>query len=156
MIVIYYCFAGAHASVVASAIHCGLLPGDRVPQNAEIAKLRYYDFAPPEKVGRLYYMGDDEYGNHIYFMGMWSRRAQVSAAIKGLLDAAGIAKGAYFLQDAFPLINFSTKLGGLLSKRCRLTGIGRTITIWGIKRRYSEFLSLVDNVKHRLRDDFPG
>ncbi|MBP2642917.1 MAG: hypothetical protein H6Q67_804 [Firmicutes bacterium] len=89
-------------------------------------------------------------GHNIYFMGMWSQRTKVIIALNELLNTAGIAQNQYYFQDAFPLINFSTKLGGLLSKRCRLTKVGRNITIWGIRRRYWCFVDLVKTVKQRF------
>ncbi|MBP2649844.1 MAG: hypothetical protein H6Q74_669 [Firmicutes bacterium] len=148
--IIYYCFAGAHASVVASAIHCGLLPRERVPSRQEFLAVPYYDRTLPELVGQPYFMGLDECGNKVYFMGMWSQRLKIITALGEFLDTAGVKQNQYFFQDAFPLINFSTKLGGLLSKRCHFTEMGRSITVWGIKRRYPCFVELVKKVKQQL------
>ena len=150
MKVIYYCFAGAHASVVAAAIHCGQLPSERIPTCGEFTRLPYYDRTPPELVGQPYFMGPDEFGNSIYFMGFWSQRQKLADVLTSFLEVGGISRAEYILQDAFPLINFSTKLGGLLSKRYRLTGFGRRITIWGMQRQYPQFVSLVTEVKRRL------
>lgn len=110
----------------------------------------YYDRTDPRLVGAPYYMGSDNQGNGIYFMGLWSQRRNLESSIQALLNAAGVNQEDYLLQDAFPLINFSTKLGGLLSKRYRLTGIGRVITIWGMRRQYRLFVELVDEVKKKL------
>ena len=156
MKIIYYCFAGAHASVVAAAIHCGRLPAERVPTSEEFARLPYYDRTPPELVGRPYFMGPDEFGNSIYFIGFWSQRRQLADALTTFLASGGIPRSEYILQDAFPLINFSTKLGGLLSKRYRLTGFGRRITIWGLQRQYPQFVALVTDLKQRLASGFCG
>jgi len=70
--------------------------------------------------------------------------------MQSLLDAAGVERSQYFLQDAFPLINFSTKIGGLLSKRYRLTSLGRKITVWGMRRQYWRFVEMVTEVKNKL------
>lgn len=136
---------------MAAAIHCGLLPAGRTPGYAEFIALPYYDRTSPELVGQPYFMGQDENGNAVYFMGMWSQRSGIRNAIVTMLDTAGISRGSYILHDAFPLINFSTKLGGLLSKRCRLTGFGRRITVWGLRRQYPHFVALVAAVKGRLK-----
>lgn len=136
---------------MAAAIHCGLLPCDRVPSYNEFTALRYYDRTPPELVGQPYLMGTDELGNSVYIMGLWSQRTQLAEALSTFLEAGGIPRSEYLLQDAFPLINFSTKLGGLLSKRYRLTGWGRRITVWGMQRQYPQFISLVAEVKSRLQ-----
>lgn len=150
MKIIYYCFAGAHASVVAAAIHCGLLPQERIPTYQEFAALPYYDRTRPEYIGTPYLMGRDERGHQVYFIGLWSERERLVAAARALLTGAGVEPAAYCFQDAFCLLNFSTKFGGLLSKRYRLTGLGRRITVWGIQRRYLTFVALVNDVKKRV------
>lgn len=150
MNIIYYCFAGAHASVVASAIHCGLLPADRVPAYNEFVALPYYDRTAPRLIGSPYLMGRDEYGHSVYFLGLWDQRRPLMAAVGTLLATAGVDEQDRFFQDAFPLINFSTKIGGLLSKRYRLTNLGRRMTVWGMQRQYPAFVSMVADVKSRL------
>jgi hypothetical protein len=110
----------------------------------------YYDRTPPELIGQPYLMGQDEYEHNVYFMGMWNKRDSVTATIRALLDYAGVERDTYILQDAFPLINFSTKLGGLISKRYRMTGFGRRITVWGMQRQYPLFVELVSSVKKQL------
>lgn len=153
MNIIYYCFAGAHASVVAAAIHCGRLPADRVPTYGEFVSLPYYDRTPPRLIGSPYLMGRDEFGHQVYFMGLWDQRRSLVAAATTLLDAGGVSGRDYLLADAFPLINFSTKVGGLLSKRYSLTGLGRRITVWGMKRQYPCFVAMVAGVKDKLNRD---
>lgn len=150
MNIIYYCFAGAHASVVASAIHCGLLPADRVPGYSEFVALPYYDRTAPRLIGCPYFMGRDEFGHSVYFLGLRDQRLPLMAAVGTLLATAGVSEETYLFQDTFPLINFSTKLGGLLSKRYSLTAFGRRITVWGIRRRYPVFVDMVAEVKTRL------
>jgi hypothetical protein len=136
--------------VVAAAIHCGLLPCERLPAYQEFAALPYYDRTRPEFIGTPYLMGRDEHGNEVYFMGLWDQRDKLIAAAGELLASAGVAPSAYHFQNAFPLITFSTKVGGLLSKRYRLTALGRRITVWGIKRRYPSFIAMVQAVKKRV------
>ena len=43
MHIIYHCVGGAHSSVIASAIHLGMLPKTRVATNSEILSIPYYD-----------------------------------------------------------------------------------------------------------------
>jgi len=70
--------------------------------------------------------------------------------IKTILMAGGIPTEAFVLKDSFPLLNFSTKFGGALSKRFMITSLGRRISVWGIQRRYPQFVSLVEDVKKQL------
>jgi hypothetical protein len=135
---------------VAAAIQCGLLPADRIPTYEEFLAVPFYDRTPPGLIGRPYYMGLDKKGNKTYFMGMWSERRSLAVAIEELLDSLGVERGSYLMQDAFPLLNFSTKFGGLLSKRYHLTQLGRRITVWGIKRQYARFVQLVREVGARV------
>lgn len=95
-------------------------------------------------------MGDDAKGNAVYFMGMWNQRQPLSTALQKLLLAGGISADAFIFQDSFPVLNFSTKIGGVLSKRFFITSLGRKVSVWGIQRRYPEFVSLVEGVKKRL------
>jgi len=126
------------------------LPDYRLPSYEEFTTLPYYDRTDPNQVGDPYLMGCDEHGNKIYFMGLWSQRQNLMVSMQSLLDAAGVERSQYFLQDAFPLINFSTKIGGLLSKRYRLTSLGRKITVWGMRRQYWRFVEMVTEVKNKL------
>ena len=134
---------------MAAAIHCRKLPDDRIPTFAEFTALPYYDRTDPQLVGQLYCMGCDEYGHKTYFMGLWTERSKLNAAIQAFLDVAGVGRSEYLLQDAFPLINFSTKLGGLLSKRYHFTSFGRKITVWGMQRQYWSFVAMVKSVKEK-------
>jgi hypothetical protein len=148
--IIYYCFAGAHASVVASAIHCRLLPSDRVPTYDELVALPHYDKTQPALIGRLYDIGLDEYGNSVYCMGMWNQRDNLKQVLASILQLAEVQPQEYLFQDAFPLITFSTKLGGALSKRMKFITLGRRMSVWGIQRRYFDFVQLVAQVKAGL------
>lgn len=136
--------------MVAAAIHCGLLPRNRIPAAEEFLAVPFYDRTPPALIGTPYYMGCDEFGHKVYFMGLLNQRQSINAAFHELLDIAGLNSGGYLFVDAFPLINLSTKLGGLLSKKCRMSGVGRKLTIWGVRRRYTSFIALVEDIKAGL------
>ena len=135
---------------MASAIHCGFLPSDRVPSFEEILALVHYDDTTPENVGVPYLMGEDEFGNPVYFMGLLNQRDKLLSCILQVLMVAGINKNSYIFQDTFPLITFSTKIGGILSKRYAIIHAGRWLTVWGIRRRYWDFVFLVNAIKARL------
>ncbi len=152
LVIVYYCFAGAHASVVASAIHCGILPSTRVPNCEEIIKIPYYDSADPDHIGIPSLMGIDERGNKVYFMGMYNQRSEISFLIKEIIRIEEINQNDFIFQDTFPIIGLATKVGGLLSKRFGITMQGRLLSAWGIKRKYYDFLNLVCNVKKSTSD----
>lgn len=146
-IIFYYCFAGAHASVVAASLHCGLLPLDRTPKFREIVSLPYYDRTVPRYIGTPYFIGRDERGRAVYCLGLWADHAALVAALTKFLLFLGIGEDDFLFVNAFALINFSTKLGGVLSKRLGITAVGRMLSVWGIRRRYADFRRLIATVK---------
>lgn len=150
-IVFYYCFAGAHASVVAAAIHCTLLPQYRTPTYREIVALPYYDRTEPRYIGTPYFVGKDEDGRPVYCLGLWACHEELVAAMRLFLQCIGIGRSMYLFVNAFALINFSTKLGGMLSKRLGFVAIGRVLSVWGIRRRYAKFVQKVMTVKQWLK-----
>lgn len=95
-------------------------------------------------------MGQDDKGNFIYFIGLWYPRKKLIQTLLTLLDITGVKDDEYMFQDVLPLINFSTKFGGALSKRFDLPSIGCRLSIWGIQRCYYNFVDLVTGVKGRL------
>jgi len=126
------------------------LPFDVIPTYDDFLAVPYFDRTDAGLIGKPYLMGVDGLNNSIYFMGMWNQRNSLKQVLCDLLETAGIDKEEYLFADVFPLINFSTKFGGALSKRLHLTTLGRQILIWGIQKQYHEFISLVTNVKIRL------
>lgn len=121
-----------------------------MPAYAEFIALPYYDRTAPRLIGSPYLMGLDERGHRVYFLGLWDQRVPLMNAVGALLAAGGVDERTYLFQDAFPLINFSTKVGGLLSKRYCLTTLGRRITVWGMQRQYQAFVAMVEAVKKKL------
>ena len=55
--IIYSCYGGAHSSIVASAIHIGYLPINRIPTTEEISNTPYYDQAQSDSRGYIYLYG---------------------------------------------------------------------------------------------------
>ena len=110
----------------------------------------YYDQTAPEFIGTPYFMGNDELGHSIYFMGMWNQRQVLAPALVHFLTLGGVKQQDYIFQDSFPMLNFSTKVGGALSKRFRCTTVGRRLSVWGIQQKYPQFVALVEKLKEQL------
>lgn len=151
MKIFYHCYAGAHSSVVASALHCGILPFERIPSTAEIMAVPYFDQTTPALIGSPYLMGNDEFGNEVYFIGMCRRSDLVKRAINSFFQLCHIPEDQYRFIDALHVINLSTKIGGGLSRRIGCVRIGRRMSAWGIQRCYPGFVELVSSVKANLR-----
>lgn len=147
MNIVYYCYGSAHSSVMAAGIHLGRLPMDRVPRAEEIENLPRYDQAKPSEIGTVFYMGQDEYDNPIYIVGMGSHRNLVKRAIISFLEISGVDTSDLILISTLESINFKTRLGGFTSRRLGLVNFGRPLTIKGLQEKYHYFCDLVQRVK---------
>lgn len=152
MKIIYYCFGGAHSSVIASSIHVGILPNSRIPNTEEILAVPYFDITPNNKMGFPLYMGIDSWGNEVYCMGWGIYREDILSLLLLLTHSN---KEFIFNQVIFvyalPIADRFIRLGGFLSRRLGLL-LGRPLIIKGIQRKYFEFVKLVKKVKdHNIR-----
>ena len=150
MKIIYSCYGGAHSSIIASAIHIEYLPADRVPTGEEILNAPYYDQSPKELRGKPIYMGTDEKLREIYALGMGPyRTVYTKIAYNFAFQLANRDKGDIQIVNVTPLLSFSVKLGGFMSRCLGLIKLGRPLTVFGIQKRYDFFVELVEDVKKR-------
>lgn len=150
MKIIYTCYGGAHSSIVASAIHMGYLPVDRIPTKEEILNIPYYDQSPKEFRGTPIYIGTDEKLRKIYALGMGSyRKEYTEVAYNFAFQLSTDVKKNIQIINVVPLLSFSVKIGGFLSRRVGLIKLGRPLTVAGIQKRYNLFIELVEDVKKR-------
>ncbi len=152
MILIYHCFGSAHSSVVASAIHLGMLPLDRVPREEEILTLPHYDQTPREELGNPFYVGRDEYNWEVYILGLANQKELAKRTIWSLLKIYNVPSHYLILADSLKCINNLTRLGGFLSRRVGLVSIGRPLTIKGIQKGYYPYVKLVKQVKKQIKE----
>ncbi len=150
MKVIYHCYGSSHSSVVAAAIHLGWLPSDRVPEPDEILGLPHYDKTNPDQIGICFYMGTDEAGREVYIIGMGAAKGVVRRAVESIFQICGVSRDEYTLVDTLPEVGIVTKIGGFLSRAVGLIGVGRPLTVWGMRRSYPRFVQLVQGVRARL------
>jgi len=149
MKIFYYCYGSAHSSVVAASIHLGMLPADRLPSAEEFENLPHYDKTESYEIGTPFFMGLDEYGVEIYITGMTGERQMVIKAIYSFLKNSEIDVNDLVMVDSLKNVNLKTKIGGFISRRLGFVAIGRPLTIKGIQEKYTEFVSLVEDVKER-------
>ena len=150
MKVIYHCYGSSHSSVVAAAIHLGWLPSDRIPEPQEILRLPHYDKTSPAQIGTCFFMGTDEAGREVYIIGMGAAKGVVKRAVESIFRICGLSSNDYMLVDTLPEVGLVTKIGGFLSRAVGLIGLGRPLTVWGMRRSYPRFVNLVKGVKQRL------
>jgi len=147
MHIFYYCTTGVHTSLVAAAIHLGILPDKRVPKWDEIAGIPNYDGLAYENIGIPHRVGADCQGNEIYSVGVLAERDVVVRAIGSLLDLYQVPREQYLLVSTMEVIPYQTILGYFISVRLGLRSIGRTLAARGLTRVYPELTELVRRVK---------
>ncbi|GAB6933040.1 DUF3189 family protein [Calditerricola satsumensis] len=149
--VVYYCYGSAHSSVVAAAIHLGVLPDNRVPTPTEILSLDDFDRTSTPFIGTLYCRGRDELGCRVYTLGVGGEPALVVESFLSMVEACGDSRSAFWLVDALPHLSPIAKVGGMLSRRFGMVGVGRRIAVWGVRHRYAHLVRFVHEVKATLR-----
>ncbi|ADL69241.1 DUF3189 family protein [Thermoanaerobacterium thermosaccharolyticum] len=152
MIVAYICYGSAHSSIVAASIHVGLLPSDRIPTFDEILSMPHYDLTDGNQIGIPFYMGIDEYDNDVYAIGAKSGRKIMMKAVRSFLKESGIGENEIMLIDTLPAIGLLTKVGGMTSRRFKIISVGRPFTVYGIIKKYNNFLDIVNKVKSSLKE----
>ena len=148
MKIIYSCYGGAHSSVVAAAIHIGYLPTNRIPTKKEILSIPYYDQSPKEFRGTPIYIGKDDKLREVYAVGMGPYRTEYTEiAYNFAFQLNNEVKKNIRIVNVVPLLSFTVRLGGFLSRRIGLIQLGRPLTAMGIQKKYHLFIQLVNNVK---------
>ncbi|MBP2032000.1 hypothetical protein J2Z42_000665 [Clostridium algifaecis] len=66
MIVIYHDVGGAHSTAVAANIHINKLPINKIPSKSELLNLPTFDKIEKNQIGRLIYIGKDEFNARVY------------------------------------------------------------------------------------------
>jgi Protein of unknown function (DUF3189). len=145
MIFIYNCYGGTHSSSLASAIHLGNLPFDRVPSKKEILGTAYFDRLRYKDMGRIIYRGTDKRGNNVYTLGRGTSRA-IIPALNNLLS---ILKSECSLKEEIVFTNMSPTVpplmtvGGFLSRGLKLHFLGRPLLMAGAQQAYFNIVGTV-------------
>ncbi len=142
--VVYHCFGGAHTSVVAAAIHLGLLPAR--PCWQQVAAFPLFDRTPTADRGWPMYLGTDERGRRVYAMGRGRDGRGTALVLDGLLRALHL-DGRLVNHDTLACAGPLTKLGGYLSRRLGLVRPGRTLAAVGVTRDLPRLLRVVEQAR---------
>ena len=148
MKIIYYCYGGAHSSVLSAAIHVGMLPTYRIPQEEEFFSIPNFDITPNSSIGTPLYMGVDGWGNEVYCMGLGMHKEKILSSILFLEkhNKDFLCNQVIFIY-ALPIADILVRIGGFLSRRLGIISLGRPLVIRGLQRKYFEFVKLVNRVK---------
>lgn len=150
MKVIYYCYGGTHTSVVAAAIHVGILSSAKVPGYEEFLKLKYFDNLSVKDQGRLIFFGMDENCNQVYSCGMRNNPQIVKNAMKSALHIYNINYNELYFVNLLPYINTWVRLGGFLSRYLGIRSAGFPLIIKGSKKSFKIIADFVEEIKKEL------
>lgn len=153
MKVIYHCHGGTHSSVTAAAIHLGKLPDDRIPEPEMFLQLPLYDRQVACEHGHIFFMGVDERGHEVYLTARRGRPDILEKVYASLAGIFGVPASSYCLVSAMSRVNWIMMLGGFLSRRLGLVGVGRPVVILGTRIAYPKLVKLVKETKEDLRAD---
>lgn len=143
--VLYHCFGGAHTSVVAGALHLGLLPAR--PHWRQIASLPHFDRTTHRERGWPLFLGTDERGRQVFAMGRGRHGPAMMRAFTALLQALGLDGKAVATYDTLRCAGPFTKLGGYMSRRLGLVRAGRTLAAWGVGRDLPRLRVVVERAR---------
>lgn len=150
MKIVYRCYGRAHSSVVASAIHLGRLRPDKKPTYRELCNLKFFDATEQWDIGIPTFMGRDEKGREVFTLGLGTQRPLGQTALESLAEALGCSMYDVVMVDTLGTINWSSRIGGFLSRALKLVPIGRPLVASGIRGSFGRLASLVEGVKREL------
>ncbi|KKM08808.1 hypothetical protein SY88_22125 [Clostridiales bacterium PH28_bin88] len=146
MKIIYHCYGGSHSSVTAAAIHLGLFPGGQLPILADFMNIPYFDHQVAEEHGVFRFMGTDADGHEVYVIGRRNLK-NFEPLVRGLAELMGVPQDDLLLVNTMPCVNWVMMVGGYISRRLKIVGLGRPIVVHGTRQAFLLFSGLVDQVK---------
>jgi hypothetical protein len=152
MIVIYHDVGGAHSTSVAANIHINKLPNNRIPTKAELLSLPTFDRIEKEQIGRLIYIGEDEFNAKIYTL---ARKYSPNLVIPAIKDMYSILHGSndeLIIVDTKPAVNLLMNIGGYTSRKLHWVSFGRPIVTKGTQQAYMDIVNIVKGVKSNLKN----
>lgn len=142
----YYCYGRAHSSVISGWIHLNRLPKDRVPSIKEIISAPGFDQSDKHDFGIPYYLGKDEHNNEVFIIGFGGAPNLGLQTIYYLLERLGNPLEWKF-YNSLASVDWLTKTGGFISKKLKLSRLGKYLAALGIQKSYSTLVELVRTVK---------
>lgn len=145
MIVIYHCFGGTHSSVLAAAVHTGLLDPERPVSPSEITRLPYFDVRDGNDYGKLCAYGRDKKGHRVFVLG---RRGHSEAPeyVFRQMQRLYNWKESYKLVNTARTLNWQMRLGGYFSRRLHLKRIGLPLIMRGAREALPRIAALVESI----------
>jgi len=149
MKIIYHCYGGTHSSVMAASLHLGILDCSRSPSKEELLACPYFDEVNSKDSGKINFVGKDDNNNEVYVMGCKSAGNIIETFAENYNRIMGYNSDDIVMADAKPCLNILMKLGGFLSRRLNLLGMGRYLLFLGSRKAFIKIQTLVSLVKEK-------
>jgi len=130
--------------VVTAAIHLGLLNRNVTPTAAELMLVPFYDRQEQQDHGKMRLMGQDNQGNDVYIIGKRSLSG-FENLVNNFLTISEV-NDKPLLVNTLSGVNFAMRIGGFLSRRLKLTFIGRPLVIWGTRKAFTNFVKIAHKI----------
>lgn len=135
MIIIYACFSGTHAAVIAAALHAGWLDADHLPSWDKIKSLPCFD--TPEGEGGMYYLGRTPAGHTLYTTAVGHDGLAARQAVKTFLEALNRDPAEVLWIDVSRRVSFLWRVSAFCRRYRRLAWLGQLLMQRCLERDYS-------------------
>lgn len=150
MKIIYHCYGGTHSSVIAAALHLGLLEKNRLPSAGELLACPNFDQRTNRDYGKIFYIGTDELGHQVFVMGCKNSGPVVETALREFCKIMNINDQKVTLACTVSCLNILLKIGGFLSRRLNLISIGRLFLFPGSRLAFYKIRKIVEAVEDKV------
>ncbi|MDK2820250.1 MAG: hypothetical protein PWP31_215 [Clostridia bacterium] len=144
MIIVYACYSGIHAAVLAGALHLGWITSFSLSGWHSFKRLSYFDSS--EGRSGLRYLGRTDKGNLIYTAAVGNDGGTAEKAVKSLLTILNRNPNDLLWVDVSREVSLLWRLGGCIKRSRLLEFLGRFLLQIGIWWDYPRIVKLVKNV----------
>lgn len=148
--VLYHCFGATHSSVVAAAMHCGILRRAGGITTHEVEGVPGFDRRAGSDIGHAFFVGADEDGCEAFAIGFGGARGVLTRASVDLLERTTPVPRRLLLADTLTGVSPLVRLGGYLSRRCRLVWVGRKMAAYGIVASAAQLQGVVADARNAV------
>jgi hypothetical protein len=135
--IFYACYAGTHSSVLAASVHLGLLDG-----GCPVCDLPLFDRRVSAETGVPALVGVDRHGSEVYVLGTGWLSAALEKSLCDLIEVASPEARAC-MCSVRGFLDLPARLGGFVSRRCRLVWPGRDLIAASLARRVPDVAKAV-------------
>ncbi len=149
MKVIYHCYGGSHSSVLAAALHLGLIDKTTLPALDDLLNLPIFDKTCDDDFGLVRFVGKDELGHEIYILGKKNLGDRYTKILEGTAAILGV-KRDLIAVNVISRVNWLMRIGGFSSRKLGLVKLGRFLLFHGTRQAFFEIANIVEVTKIKM------